>query len=133
MQRSVRLALWSGAVLAAIACGANVALVSPPSEVHVRHVDSGGGARDTAPPVCALPAEAGARWIAFDSDRAVGNRDIYLTRADGSELVRLTTEPSDAQLRQPLRRIATRMRKNVRERGRGVSSSASGRAPMERA
>jgi TolB protein len=41
---------------------------------------------------CALPAEAASRWIAFDADRVANNRDIYLVRADGSQLVRLTTD-----------------------------------------
>jgi Tol biopolymer transport system component len=33
-------------------------------------------------------------WIAFDSNREQGNRDLYLMRPDGSSLQRLTTEPS---------------------------------------
>ncbi len=35
-----------------------------------------------------------ARWLAFDSDHGTFNRDIYLVRGDGSQLTRLTTEPS---------------------------------------
>lgn len=49
---------------------------------------------DATPPRCSLPANAARRWLAFDSDRADGNRDIYVVRADGSQLVRLTTDPS---------------------------------------
>jgi dipeptidyl aminopeptidase/acylaminoacyl peptidase len=41
-----------------------------------------------------LPAEAAARWIAFDADRVPNNRDIYLVRADGSQTVRLTSDPT---------------------------------------
>jgi TolB protein len=41
-----------------------------------------------------LPAEAAARWIAFDADRVAYNRDIYLVRADGSQIVRLTSDPT---------------------------------------
>jgi dipeptidyl aminopeptidase/acylaminoacyl peptidase len=40
---------------------------------------------------CPLPAEAAQRWLAFDSDRIAYNRDIYLVRADGSQLIRFTT------------------------------------------
>lgn len=32
------------------------------------------------------------RWIAFDSDREIFNRDIYVIRPDGTSLKRLTTE-----------------------------------------
>jgi Tol biopolymer transport system component len=41
-----------------------------------------------------LPAEAAARWIAFDADRVPYNRDIYAVRADGSQIVRLTSDPT---------------------------------------
>jgi Tol biopolymer transport system component len=41
-----------------------------------------------------LPAEAAARWIAFDADRVTNNRDIYVARADGSQVVRLTSDPT---------------------------------------
>jgi dipeptidyl aminopeptidase/acylaminoacyl peptidase len=41
---------------------------------------------------CALPADAAARWIAFDSNSGGENRDTYLVRADGSRLTRLTNE-----------------------------------------
>jgi dipeptidyl aminopeptidase/acylaminoacyl peptidase len=40
------------------------------------------------------PAQLADRWLAFDSDRGSFNRDIYLVRGDGSDLRRLTTEPS---------------------------------------
>jgi TolB protein len=43
---------------------------------------------------CALPADAAARWIAFDADRVPYNRDIYVVRADGSQIVRLTSDPT---------------------------------------
>lgn len=43
---------------------------------------------------CSLPAEAAARWIAFDADRVANNRDIYVVLADGSQTVRLTSDPS---------------------------------------
>lgn len=33
------------------------------------------------------------RWIAFDSDREIFNRDVYVMRPDGTGLKRLTTEP----------------------------------------
>lgn len=42
----------------------------------------------------AVPADLAARWLAFDSDRGSFNRDIYLVRGDGSQVTRLTTEPS---------------------------------------
>lgn len=42
-----------------------------------------GAATDTAP-----------GWIVFDSDRTDFNRDIYMIRANGSSLTRLTTESS---------------------------------------
>ncbi len=41
-----------------------------------------------------MPAEAAARWIAFDADRVANNRDIYLVLADGSQTVRLTSDAS---------------------------------------
>jgi len=34
------------------------------------------------------------RWLAFDSDREVFNRDIYVMRPDGTLLKRMTTEPA---------------------------------------
>lgn len=40
------------------------------------------------------PGSFGDRWLAFDSDRGSFNRDIWLIRGDGSQLTRLTTEPS---------------------------------------
>lgn len=43
---------------------------------------------------CALPTEAAGRWIAFDSTFGGYNRDIYMARADGSGLGRLTTDPT---------------------------------------
>jgi Tol biopolymer transport system component len=43
---------------------------------------------------CSLAAEAAARWIAFDSDLVTYNRDIYLIRADKSQTIRLTSDPS---------------------------------------
>src|SRR4051794_38987232 len=55
---------------------------------------------------CSLPnqraapdaaAELDADWIAFDSDRDGLNRDIYLMRADGSSLTRVTNDPSIEQ------------------------------------
>jgi dipeptidyl aminopeptidase/acylaminoacyl peptidase len=33
-------------------------------------------------------------WVAFDSDAANFNRDLYAVRPDGSQLTRLTTDPS---------------------------------------
>jgi len=42
----------------------------------------------------ALPADIAKRWIAFDSDREAYNRDLYVVRADGSELTRLTKHPA---------------------------------------
>ncbi len=44
--------------------------------------------------ICSLPLAAEQHWIAFDSDRIAGNRDIYLVRVDGSQLVRFTTDSS---------------------------------------
>ncbi len=43
---------------------------------------------------CGLSSAVAARWIAFDSDRAAYNRDIYLVRADGSQVVRVTSDPT---------------------------------------
>jgi len=73
--------------------------------------DGGGSANSPLVGAWDLPAEAAARWIAFDSSRhgdpqgfydassLVSNftlidRDIYLIRADGSQLVQLTAGPS---------------------------------------
>jgi Tol biopolymer transport system component len=43
-------------------------------------------------------AVSGDAWIAFDSDGGMGNRDVYVIRADGTGRRRLTTAPStDAQ------------------------------------
>jgi Tol biopolymer transport system component len=70
--------------------GPSLALDGSPSEPG----DSGSSGSDAPPATCSLPADAAARWIAFDSDRVAYNRDIYLARADGSDLVRLTTEAS---------------------------------------
>jgi hypothetical protein len=52
------------------------------------------GALDAGSQQCSLPPEAAGRWIAFDSNFGGDNRDIYLVRADGSVLGRLTTDPS---------------------------------------
>jgi Tol biopolymer transport system component len=41
-----------------------------------------------------LPAEIATRYLAFDSDRAAYNRDIYLVRADGTQLTRITSTPA---------------------------------------
>lgn len=41
-----------------------------------------------------LPDGVAQRWLVFDSDRESYNRDLYLVKADGSGLVRLTSEPS---------------------------------------
>lgn len=52
---------------------------------------------NTPPPdaaVCTLSDAVAARWIASDSDRDSYNRDIYFVRADGSQLVRVTADPS---------------------------------------
>jgi Tol biopolymer transport system component len=61
---------------------------------------------------CPLPADAASLWIAFDSDRddvpapeyvdggyvtVSGQRDIYLVRADGSQLYRLTNDQSNEE------------------------------------
>lgn len=43
---------------------------------------------------CPITADTAARWIAFDSDRAGSGRDLYLVRADGSQLLRLTSDPA---------------------------------------
>lgn len=43
---------------------------------------------------CTPPTVASDRWIAFDSDRDLFNRDLYVMRADGSDIRRLTTETS---------------------------------------
>jgi hypothetical protein len=43
----------------------------------------------------ASPAGCVDRWIAFDSDRDQGNRDIYAVRPDGTQLKRLTNDLSD--------------------------------------
>jgi len=59
-----------------------------------------GGADDGMPCVSPSIPDGGAdegtaaRWLAFDSDRGTFNRDIYLVRDDGAQLMRLTTEPS---------------------------------------
>jgi WD40 repeat protein len=40
---------------------------------------------------CNSPVDA---WIAFDSDAADFNRDLYVVRPDGSQLMRVTADPS---------------------------------------
>ena len=52
------------------------------------------GPPDAGPPDAGPPTGLAARWLAFDSDRGTFNRDIYLVRGDGSQLMRLTAEPS---------------------------------------
>ena len=44
------------------------------------------------PGSCTLPTGVLARWIAFDSNGASDDRDIYLVHPDGSGLLRLVTE-----------------------------------------
>jgi Tol biopolymer transport system component len=47
-----------------------------------------------SPVRCAgLPAEVARAWIAFDSDRDGRGRSIYMVRADGSDLTRVTASP----------------------------------------
>jgi Tol biopolymer transport system component len=52
--------------------------------------DAGPGDADVAPTSCA--PERDDSWIAFDSDRAEFNRDIYIIHPDRSGLTRLTTD-----------------------------------------
>jgi dipeptidyl aminopeptidase/acylaminoacyl peptidase len=49
---------------------------------------------DAGAPKCSgLPQEVAQGWIAFDSDRAGYNRDIYMVRGDGSEEKLLVASP----------------------------------------
>lgn len=41
-----------------------------------------------------IPTMVKDRWIAFDSDREIFNRDIYVMRPDGTNVKRMTTEPT---------------------------------------
>ena len=50
-----------------------------------------GGAPSAGPLACAPNLDA---WLAFDSDAADFNRDIYVIRADGTQQTRLTTDSS---------------------------------------
>lgn len=52
------------------------------------------GTQSGSPDGSTVPVGLTARWLAFDSDRGTFNRDIYLARGDGSQITRLTTEPS---------------------------------------
>jgi len=57
-------------------------------------VESGGSGGTVVGDSCSSTIDA---WIAFDSDAANFNRDLYVIRPDGSQLTRLTTDASVEQ------------------------------------
>ena len=70
-----------------IACAAQVGIVAG--------VGCGGRVLDEPPIIDGSPGSpSGDTWIAFDSDGASGNRDLYVIRADGTGRRRLSSAAS---------------------------------------
>ena len=71
----------------------------PAAEASFEPVDAAANSEaavvDVGAETCALTPSTASRWIAFDSNRDGSNRDLYVVRADGSEQLRLTTDPTN--------------------------------------
>jgi Tol biopolymer transport system component len=63
-------------------------VTGPPSSSTTGSTGSGGSG-------CAGPLHSKDLWVAFDSDAAGSNRDLYVMRPDGSQLQPLTSDPSN--------------------------------------
>ena len=101
MNRTFRLLIMCSAAIAELGLsGACVITSSRGGPDGDRPPDGGGGPLPDAggpPPLdggIGGGGDVATRWLAFDSDRGTFNRDIYLVRGDGSQLMRLTTESS---------------------------------------
>jgi Tol biopolymer transport system component len=77
-------------IVASVGCG--VQLERDP--LVVDRADGSPGATMPGQDAGAVTPGGTGTWIAFDSDGAVGNRDLYVIRADGTGRRRLTTAPS---------------------------------------
>jgi TolB protein len=106
MRRALRKVIGTSLVLGLVACRAHILLgdastsggdtTSVGGSIAIEAGTSTAGASFTVGS-CSFPFDARNTWLLFDSDAVAFNRDVYAMRADGSALLRLTTDSSDEE------------------------------------
>jgi TolB protein len=118
IRRALRIAIGTSLVFGGAACGREILLGDASrsdgngGDIDGGSPDSGSGPGAGGGPIelntvavdsgvtvgsCSFPLDAPNAWLLFDSDAVEYNRDLYAMRADGSVLLRLTTDLSNEQ------------------------------------